>query len=93
MLFESGLINDQDLAKLTKDAKELRKPSLSFAFAMDKCKEERVRGVSLHWKTREFVTKSYNYTMIDAPVHRNYIKNMIHAASLSEVCSISCTSQ
>ena len=65
--------------KLQAMAEEKGKSSFGFAYYLDTCKEERDRGVTIQCNTKEFFTDKYHYTIVDAPGHKDYIKNMVRA--------------
>jgi len=84
LIFALGGIGEREMVKLQAEADAKGKSSFAFAYYMDTCKEERERGVTIQCNTKEFFTEKYHYTIVDAPGHKDYIKNMITGSGCAD---------
>jgi len=83
LCYDTGTLAPEKVAEIERVSRELGRTT-EFAFILDHLEEERTGGLTIDTAQVFFQSPSRHYVIIDAPGHKEFLKNMLTGASQAE---------
>lgn len=83
LLYDTKSLPEGAIEKVKRISKETGKP-FEYAYLLDAFEEEQKQGITIDTTQLQFFTKKRDYVIIDAPGHKEFLKNMISGAASAE---------
>ena len=87
-LYEIGAVDQRTIDRLEAESQELKRASWKWAYVLDSTDEERQGGITADIAFQPFTIENKQFMLIDAPGHRDYVKNAIRGAVLADACMV-----